>query len=581
MGPLTPTTSEIELAKWSFHSVGRAVKIRLPPCAGGSRVLPATSVIMPAGLHWLYAECHKVKEIFDIYLKASLPQIAGSETSICKQGSLKMKSKWKEKRAERKFITSKLNNSSRTKTVRRNRKKHKKSLSIDKVRSKVTKLLEAGELVLPRVFDDQNIEAMLAEDPTKKDFKSRKRAYTVPVTIGLFMHQVLAKDLGCKSAVTLFNQQREKQGLEPVSTNTTSYCEARARIPLSLLETLVTRCARSAIEKTRARDLWSGRRVFLLDGFVVSAPDTPANQSVYPQSESQQEGLGCPQIRVCIASCLHERVVTNYRYAAIKGKNTGEPSLFRQMFDGFSAGDIILADCNFESFRDLAILSQRGVDMVCDMNSTRNSPFRGRIESDIEDKQIVLKKPRFSKDRFTPIEWKELPATLKVRIIRYRIPGVRREEFTIITTLLDPKTYPARKIADLYKQRWECELDIRSIKSTMGLEMLTCHTPEMLERELAMYILAYNVICVTMCDLQRVTGSKPRDFSFKQARDAWLVFGRNIREENEYVLLLWSIAQAPLRRRPGRREPREVKRRHQKYPYLKKKRSERKEELAA
>lgn len=111
--------------------------------------------------------------------------------------------------------------------------------------------------------------------------------------------------------------------------------------------------------------------------------------------------------------------------------------------------------------------------------------------------------------------------------------------------------------------------------------MLTCHTPEMLERELAMYILAYNVICVTMCDLQRVTGSKPRDFSFKQARDAWLVFGRNIREENEYVLLLWSIAQAPLRRRPGRREPREVKRRHQKYPYLKKKRSERKEELAA
>lgn len=492
-----------------------------------------------------------------------------------------MKSKWKEKRAERKFITSKLNNSSRTKTVRRNRKKHKKSLSIDKVRSKVTKLLEAGELVLPRVFDDQNIEAMLAEDPTKKDFKSRKRAYTVPVTIGLFMHQVLAKDLGCKSAVTLFNQQREKQGLEPVSTNTTSYCEARARIPLSLLETLVTRCARSAIEKTRARDLWSGRRVFLLDGFVVSAPDTPANQSVYPQSESQQEGLGCPQIRVCIASCLHERVVTNYRYAAIKGKNTGEPSLFRQMFDGFSAGDIILADCNFESFRDLAILSQRGVDMVCDMNSTRNSPFRGRIESDIEDKQIVLKKPRFSKDRFTPIEWKELPATLKVRIIRYRIPGVRREEFTIITTLLDPKTYPARKIADLYKQRWECELDIRSIKSTMGLEMLTCHTPEMLERELAMYILAYNVICVTMCDLQRVTGSKPRDFSFKQARDAWLVFGRNIREENEYVLLLWSIAQAPLRRRPGRREPREVKRRHQKYPYLKKKRSERKEELAA
>ena len=430
-------------------------------------------VAIKSRLHWHKAECHKVKEIFDIYLKASLPQIAGSETSICKQGSLKMKSKWKEKRAERKFITSKLNNSSRTKTVRRNRKKHKKSLSIDKVRSKVTKLLEAGELVLPRVFDDQNIEAMLAEDPTKKDFKSRKRAYTVPVTIGLFMHQVLAKDLGCKSAVTLFNQQREKQGLEPVSTNTTSYCEARARIPLSLLETLVTRCARSAIEKTRARDLWSGRRVFLLDGFVVSAPDTPANQSVYPQSESQQEGLGCPQIRVCIASCLHERVVTNYRYAAIKGKNTGEPSLFRQMFDGFSAGDIILADCNFESFRDLAILSQRGVDMVCDMNSTRNSPFRGRIESDIEDKQIVLKKPRFSKDRFTPIEWKELPATLKVRIIRYRIPGVRREEFTIITTLLDPKTYPARKIADLYKQRWECELDIRSIKSTMGLEMLT------------------------------------------------------------------------------------------------------------
>lgn len=482
---------------------------------------------------------------------------------------------------QRRFVSAKLNKSSRTKTARSRRKKDKKPFSLDQARLKVEKLIESGELLLPKLFNDQVIESLIAEHPGGSKIKSRKRVFTVPVTICLFMQQVLTKDVGCKSVVTLFNKQRKTEGLEPVGTNSSSYCEARTRIPLSILETLITRSAQIAISRIRFDDLWQERRVLLVDGCVVTAPDTPANQSTYPQSASQLEGLGSPQIRLCLATCLHSRVIEAYRYAPIKGKKTGEGSLFREMFDHFSPGDIILADSNFESYRDLAILSRKGVDMVCDKNSTRTSPFTGRIGRRIEDKCVTLVKPMFDGTRFTREEWNELPETLDVRIIRYKVIGVRRKEFTITTTLLDSKKYPAQKIADLYKQRWECELDIRSLKSTMGLATLTCHTPEMLEIELAMHILAYNVICVTMCDAQQVSGYKPRDLGFKQSRDAWLEFGQTICENNDYAWLLWSIADAPLRKRPGRREPREVKRRKQKFPYLKKKRSERKEELAA
>ncbi len=471
---------------------------------------------------------------------------------------------------------AKLNSSSRTTTSREDRKKDKDASSVKQFEYKIKKLIEADELILPKLFDDAAIAAILNEDASAPP--RRQRVYTIPTTLSLFVQQVLVRDRGCKETVLLLNRKRKEQHLRPVSTNTTSYCDARSRIPLSLIEILFDRTARIASDKLVADQLWFGRRVLLVDGLVISAPDTPENQKVYPQSQSRKPGLGFPQIRMCAAVCLATGVVTQVQYGAVVGKTTGELSLFRKMFKKLKRGDVIVADSLFECFRDAATLKAKGVDMICAKNGTRESPFKGRCKV-IEETRKIIPRPDSHKDRFTKEEWERLPKTLTLRMIRCKVSG-RKSELTLVTTLLDSVAYPAAEIVKLYKLRWECELDIRSIKSVMGMTWLSCHTPEMLERELMVYMLAYNVIRVTMCDAAKVGGHLPRELSFKSAKDAWLQFGQSEREPTNYAWLLWTIADAPLRKRPGRNEPRKIKAPHAKYAKMKLPRAQEKAALS-
>ncbi len=172
----------------------------------------------------------------------------------------------------------------------------------------------------------------------------------------------------------------------------------------------------------------------------------------------------------------------------------------------------------------------------------------------------------------------QLPEKMAVRKIRYLVNG-RKSEVTVVTTVLDQELYPAEAIAQLYKYRWECELDIKSIKTVMGMNWLSCHTPEMLERELMVYFLAYNLVRVTICDAAKIADCKPRDLSFKNAKDSWLQLGQDGREINDTAWLLWSIAHAPLRKRSRPSEPRKVKRRNSKYEKLKRPRDQEKQAL--
>lgn len=476
----------------------------------------------------------------------------------------------------RRTTPAKLNPSSRTKTAQKDRKTSKKKLSLNAVRSMVEAMLDSDDLLMPKLFDVASINALLQElEP--EGVARRERVYSVPVTVSLFVQQVLSNNCGCKAVVTLLNKHRKQEQLSEVSTNTTSYCEARTRVPLPLIERLTEETARLAYGRLSADWQWRGHRVMLVDGAVINAPDTPENQQKYPQPSSQKPGLGFPQIRICMSICLATGVVTDVGYGPVEGKKTGEATLFRRMFAGFKPGDIVVADSNFECYRDMAMLSAQGVSMVCNMNGTRTSPFTGHCKT-IEDEIVILPRPGFDRSRFTEEEWEQLPATIAVRMIRYRVNG-RKSEMTIVTTLLDHELYPAEAIAELYKHRWECELDIRSIKTVMGMNCLSCHTPEMLERELMVYFLAYNLVRVTICDAAKISDRKPRDMSFKNAKDSWLQFGQDGRDINDTAWLLWSIADSPLRKRSRPSEPRKIKRRNGKYERLKRPRDQEKQAL--
>jgi len=459
------------------------------------------------------------------------------------------------------------------------RSKRKPSLSIRQARVAAELARDSGNLLLLQVFDSQTIRR-ITNDLLLGQRVTRDRAFTPEITVGLFVQQALSERCGCQKIVHEHNTTRKRQGQSQLSSDSSSYCEARLRLPIALLTHLLGLTIRLAGSALSDQWLWHERRAILVDGLVTNAPDTPANQEAFPQTASQEPGLGFPQVRQLVSICLATGVVLDVKIGPVVGKKTGEASLFRQMMPSFERGDIIVADSNFECYRDLAALTKEGVDMVCEKNATRSSPFTGPCTC-VEDAIVVLDKPAMNSSRFTPEEYAALPERLRIRIIRLRIGG-RKGEITLVTTLTDQKRYPTEDIAALYKARWNCELDIRSIKSVLGMGELSCRSPEMLRREIIVYYLAYNLIRVSMIDAAKIAKCEPRELSFKNAKNAWLSYVQHFKQDADaFTWLLSAIATVRVRDRPDRHEPRAVKRRHAKYPRLKIPRNQAKQALQA
>lgn len=448
-------------------------------------------------------------------------------------------------------------------------------LDLEQVREKIDELKETDQLQLADVFDDDQIHDVCHE----LGLKFRKRNFTPAQTLGLFVSQVLNRDEPCTAVMARFNRTRKDAGLTPVSTDASAYCKARARLPLELIERLTERATALVHNKTPSPWKWRGRNVYLVDGLVVSAPDTQENQEAYPQPSSQKEGLGFPQVRLVITTSLATGCVLHYNTATVEGKKTGEVSLFREKHGTFSPGDLVIGDSNFESFTDAAMLKSNGVDLLCCINGTRESPFTGPCEA-IDDRTVAIAKPKFDSNRFTREQWESLPPSIEVRIIRYKTPG-RNEEITLVTTLTDRERYPAEEIAALYGFRWDVELDIRSQKTAMGMDQLRCLLPANLDREIAVHMLSYNLVRWLMCDTAKVFEVHPREISFSVARDAWLAFADELETTDDLMWIILSAGSKFVRNRPGREEPRAIKRRQSKYEKLKTPRPSRLKRMAA
>ena len=455
------------------------------------------------------------------------------------------------------------------------RDNHRKRRSFLQVEVKVHELKERDELQLSDLFSDETIHEVCKE----VGYTFRDRAFTPAITLGLFVSQVLHRDEPCTSVVARINRYRKDRGLKAVSTDASAYCKARARLPVALAKRLIEMMRGRGRHRTPLEWQWHRRNVYLVDGLVVTAPDTEENQQVYAQPSSQAEGLGFPQVRMVITTSLATGCTLHYNTGPVEGKKTGEVSLFREKHGTFSANDIVVADSNFESFTDAALLRTRGVDLVCCINGTREDPFTDPCLA-IDDQTVILPKPKFCTQRFTRELWQSLPESLEVRIIRYRTSG-RQSEITLVTTLTDRQEYPAEDIAGLYGFRWDVELDIRALKTAMGMDRLRCRRPENLDREIAVHVLAYNLVRWLMCDTAKVFDVHPRQISFSIARDAWLAFADELETVNDLAWIIASAGSRFVRNRPGRTEPRAIKRRQSKYEKLKEPRPSRRRKAAA
>jgi putative transposase len=432
-------------------------------------------------------------------------------------------------------------------------------------------LRDAAVLPYRDLLDGEIVRAALLEEK----LKFRVRMYTPLVTLWTFLTQVLDADHSCRKAVSSLTAFLVSQGQPAASPDTSNYCKARKRLPLSFIVRLVRKIGELLEQKASSAWLWKGRSVHMVDGSTASMLDTPANQRAYPQPVSQKPSVGFPLARFVAIISLATGAVLDVALGPCLGKRTGETSLLRTLLRRMKKGSILLGDRSFASYFGIAELLEREIDGVFRMHQRRKVDFRRGRCLGFTDHIVIWQKP----DRpewMDEATYAQMPDEIQVRELRFRVdqPGYRVDEIVLVTTLLDAVVYTKEDLADLFLRRWNIELDLRSIKIVMQMDVLRCKTPDLVDKEIWVHMLAYNIIRELMVTAAAKNGAKPREMSFKGTLQALTAFRDAMRTAKpERQAQLWeamfvAIAYDRVGDRPGRIEPRAKKRRPKQYDLL-------------
>lgn len=393
----------------------------------------------------------------------------------------------------------------------------------------------------------------------------RERLFPPTETLAMFVTQALSADRSCQHVVNQAAIQRLVTGLPLCSTHTGGYCRARQRLPLEMVSGLSRYLGRQIDQHLPDKWRWHDRRVRLVDGTTVTMTDTPENQAAYPQQGGQKQGLGFPICRVVGITCLSSGAVLNAAVGRFNGKGGDEQTLLRSIQQTLESGDILIGDAFFPTFFFIAAMQGQGVDILMEQLGARKrvTDFRCGKRLGPRDHLITIKKPKRKPDWLSETAYRAAPEVITVR--EFKAGGK-----VMVTTMICPKAAPQADLKALYKQRWSVELDIRHIKETMGMNILSCKTPDMVLKEIWVYLLAYNLIRLLMVQAAFVADIVPREISFKHCLQLWLLWSQKIgpSDDQQLHVLCVLMAQQRVGNRPGRIEPRAVKRRPKPYPLL-------------
>lgn len=394
----------------------------------------------------------------------------------------------------------------------------------------------------------------------------RERIYAPLDTLRLFVGQVLSADRACQDVVGRRLSERIAQGQSNSGLSTGAYCDARSRLPLAMPITVGSALGAQLETWAPAHWRWQGRTVKLFDGTVVSMPDTASNQKAYPQSREQKPGLGFPVARIGALIGLASGAILGYQVVACEGKGTGEQSLLGNLIDTLNADDIVLADALLATWWIIEGAMRQRADVVMAQHGKRITDFtRGQR---LGKNDHLVQWPRPSKPKTMGVdEYARYPAFITMR-------EVEVNGRILVTTLLDPKHASVRDLGALYKMRWNIEVDFRTIKATLEMDVLRCKSQPMVEKEIAVYFLAYNLVRWAMAKAASFAGVLPRVLSFTGAKRLLSAFADQLRRttDNEINALITTVlrcmATLRLPQRPDRIEPRAKKRRPKNLPLL-------------
>jgi hypothetical protein len=413
-------------------------------------------------------------------------------------------------------------------------------------------------------------------EPPPKGKGSRNRVFDLSLAFWCFIWQATHFRTSCRAVVRQIQAFRETEG-SLIDEDTSAYCQARARLPVDRMQRALEESAHAADKLADNVPGWN-RPIKVVDSTCVQLADTEKNRELYPYAPGQRPGCGFPVMGVLGLFSLASGTILKTIQAAW---TVHDYKLFKQVWPDLKPGDIVLGDRAFGAYEAMAFLPQRGVDVVFRLHQSRRTPIQNAKKIGPNDWLVIwTRSPKPPPKSSVPKqEWNLLPSTITVRItcINLAQKGFRTKEIWISTTLLDPVAYPADKIAYLYWRRWNLELCFRDLKTTMGMEVLRCQTPDMVHKELLAFLVAHNFIRCLIAQSSRAYETPIARISFKGTVDAARSFfqamrlsrsAKQARRLYRRLLEIISLDQVPLR--PGRREPRAVKRRPKNYQRLRK-----------
>lgn len=403
---------------------------------------------------------------------------------------------------------------------------------------------------------------------------SRNRRWNLRLVFWTFLWQVAQAGASCREAIRQAQALCKNAGC-PVPPGTDSpYCQARGGLPRERLQEIHDGLCAEAQEGLATKDLWCGHHVLVADGSCVTAPDTPANQKAFPQQKVQKPGCGFPIIRLVALLSLATGMLTAW---ATGSWSQHEVALLQTLWDCLRVGDVLLADRGFCNWALLAQCLERKLHAVFRVKGVRRRDFRQGKRISRDERLVQWRKPTQRAKTVDAKAWALLPEVLTLRLVRCRLalPGFRTRQIVLVTTLLDSDKYPPEALSQLYFRRWAMELTLRNIKITLQMDQLSCKNPHNLEREIRMHFLAHNLVRRLMLQaarrhrvpLERVSfaGSLATARRYGEA----LLQARSKRQRQQLMNELFAVLAADLvPDRPGRREPRAVKRRPKPYPRL-------------
>ncbi|MCA9119954.1 MAG: IS4 family transposase [Planctomycetaceae bacterium] len=441
----------------------------------------------------------------------------------------------------------------------------------------VNAFLSQSGLPFAHVLSVERIERVFAKHG---NLFAASAIYSTAVMVWSFLGQVLrdGKEASCQAAVARVVTYCQQQDTEPPTADTGDYCKARAKLSAAALRELAQEIAGEVEDQAAPTWLFKDKyHAKLIDGFTFTMPDTQKNQKKFPHPRTQTRGVGLPIARAVAILSLATACVMDAAYGPYSGKETGESALMRTLLGSLSKGDIAVMDRYYCSFWMIAMLLSQGTQVCARKHHLRHSDFRRGQRLGKYDHLIVWTRPQ-RPTWMDEATYAQIPATLMLREIRYNVvePGRRTRSIDVITTLVDADEFTKEEIAQLYGFRWNSELDIRSIKDSLNLGHVRCKSPEMVDREFWTTFLGYNLIRITAAGAAWLHDKQPRQISFvstcQYVLSSWMLLSCGLVAARCLCSLiatsLSQIASCEVGNRPGRLEPRVLKRRRHGYKLM-------------